>query len=148
MSFATVGHLPVGLRYPAVTSIGGVVVIAGGQAASGPTRDIYTFDPSSGRTKLIGELPTPVAHASAFRLGHMTYVVGGRDAADRALRAVYEIDPSTGRVRPQPSLAGPVADAAVAARPHGALLIGGWGTTALRRVLLATLQPGAAPSPS
>jgi hypothetical protein len=105
---------------------------------------VYTFDPISGRTELLGELPVPLAHASAFTLGGVTYVAGGRDAADQALTVVSAIDPSTGRVKPRPSLARPVADAAVAAGSHATLLIGGWGTTTLRQVLLATLHPMAA----
>jgi YVTN family beta-propeller protein len=138
-SFTTVGHLPVGLRYPAATEAGGHIVIAGGQTSSGPTNAVYTFDPTSGKTTLLGNLPAPVAHAAAFTLSGMTYLIGGRDAADKALTWVSAIDPSTGRVTSEPPLVQPVADAAVAASPHSALLIGGWGTTTLRRVLRATL---------
>jgi hypothetical protein len=140
-SFTTVGHLPVGLRYPAVTAVGDRVVIAGGLAADGPTTGVEVFDPASRRTTTIGDLPAPLAHAAAFTLARTVYVAGGRNAADRALTAVTAIDPVTGSVTPHRRLAAPVADAAVAAGSHIVLLIGGWGTTTLRDVLRAAVRP-------
>jgi YVTN family beta-propeller protein len=143
-TFSTAGRLPRGVRYPAVTTLDGRLVIAGGLAAGGPIDGVYLFDPASGSTKLIAHLPAPLAHAAAFSLGGKIYVVGGRDAQDAALAGVSRIDPSTGRVTPERRLGGPVADAAVVSSPHRALLIGGWGTRALSQVLEATLRPVAA----
>src|SRR5262249_47769255 len=113
----------------------------GGLGATGPTNEVYTFDPSSGTTKLIAHLPAPVAHAAAFSLGGKVYVVGGRDATDAAVTGATEIDPATGRVEPEPRLRRPVADAAVASGLHDTLLIGGWGATTLSQVLAPSLHP-------
>src|SRR5439155_18013327 len=76
-TFSTVGHLPVGLRYPAVTQVGGRLVIAGGLASSGPVNDVYAFDPSSGATTLTAHLPSPLAHAAALHLVGRVFVAGG-----------------------------------------------------------------------
>jgi len=140
-TFTTVAQLPRGVRYPAVTAVGGRLVIAGGLSAGGLVDDVVVFDPASGSTKVIAHLPAPVAHAAAFTLNGMVYVAGGRDAQDAAISAVSRVDPSTGRVTPERALARPVADAGVASDLHRVLLIGGWGTRTLAQVLEASLGP-------
>ena len=62
---AVVAHVPVALRYAAVGSANGVVVIAGGSTpASGALSAIFAFDPTSARYQ--GRRPSHSAHA---RLG-------------------------------------------------------------------------------
>ena len=139
LTFRVVGRLPTGLRYPAVVAVDGQIVIAGGEAVLGPTKAIIAFDSSTGTTRTIGQLPSPLAHASAFVLGRVVYVVGGLDANGVALNEVTAIDPRTGRTRRERPLAHPVADAATAAAPGVAWLIGGWGRTTLDQVLKASL---------
>jgi hypothetical protein len=123
--FRLAGHLPQGLRYPAVAATAGRLVIAGGILASGaPSSAVYLFDPSSGRVRLAGRLATAVGHASAAALGDAVYIVGGLDAAGRAATAGARVDPATAKVIPIP-LAVPVADAAVAEAGGNAFLVGG-----------------------
>ena len=72
------GHLPVGLRYAAPSSVGGRILIIGGSAPDGASSAIYSFDPASGQVREIGRLPHPITHASAAELGAFVYLVGGR----------------------------------------------------------------------
>ncbi|MGH2594644.1 MAG: Kelch repeat-containing protein [Actinomycetota bacterium] len=140
MTFRTVGHLPTGLRYPALTVADGRLVMAGGQGPDGPTDGILQFDPADGSVRSIGHLPTPIAHASAVTLGNEVFVIGGRDANDQALEAVTAIDLGSGKVDAMSPLAHPVADAATAAGPGETLLIGGFGIATLDQVLEASLR--------
>src|SRR5205823_5236592 len=55
--FRTAGRLPVGLRYPAVAATDGRIVIAGGVGLAGPTRSVYSFEPSTGKVRDVGSLP-------------------------------------------------------------------------------------------
>ena len=61
----TVGVLPVGLRYAAVASSGGSVIIAGGRTASGVSRAIFRFSPETGEVSRVGSLPRPLMHMGA-----------------------------------------------------------------------------------
>src|SRR4051812_8163194 len=140
-SFKVVGHLPVGLRYPAVSTSGGTIVIAGGLSADGPTTVVYAFDPTTGAMRRVGALPAAVAHAASFSLMGTTYVAGGRNGSDAAVSRVTSIDPATGIVTHESPLPHAIADAAVASSPGRALLIGGWGRTTLSQVLRATTSP-------
>jgi hypothetical protein len=138
-----VATLPLGLRYPAVTAADGRLIVAGGQAAHGPTRSVYAVDPVSGTVRRLGTLPAPVAHAAAFTLGSSVYVAGGRDATDAAVAGVSAVDPRSGAVRAARPLPRAAADAAVTTSPSGVLLVGGWGGTTLDQVLRARLDAAA-----
>jgi large repetitive protein len=138
-SFRSVGTLPRGLRYTAVTAVDGRVVVAGGTIGTAPVNTVSVFDPNTGRVTLLAHLPAPVAHAAAFTLGGGVYVAGGQDAAGNAVRTVTRIDPATGSVARLKPLAQPVSDAAVAELSSQAWLIGGWRGTTVRQVLVARL---------
>ncbi len=138
-----VATLPVGLRYPAVTAADGRLIVAGGQAAHGPTRSVYAVDPASGAVRRLGTLPAAVAHAAAFTLGSSVYVAGGRDATDAAVARVSAVDPRSGAVRAARALPRATADAAITTSPSGVLLVGGWGGTTLDQVLRARLDTAA-----
>jgi hypothetical protein len=123
--FRLAGRLPQGLRYPAVAASSGRLVVAGGTLASGaPSAAIYTFDPGSGRVRVLGQLATATAHASAVTLGGSVYIVGGVDAAGRSVPSATRVDVSTQKVTPL-ALNVPVADAAVAQLGSQAFLLGG-----------------------
>lgn len=125
------GTLALGVRYPAVAATGGDVWIVGGQLATtestrsgGQTSDIQRYDPSTQTTTVVGHLPVPLGHATAFAIGGFVYVAGGR-TGDVASSRIWRIDPVTGRA----SIAGhlPVACSDMAAVVIGstAYLIGG-----------------------
>ncbi len=138
-TFRIVGRLPKGLRYPAVTAAGTIIVIAGGQAANGPVDTVTTFDTSNGTISSLSTLPAPVTEASAVTIAGVVYVIGGRDASGNAVSAVVSIDPATGAIGRGDPLRQPVADAGAVSGPDGALLIGGSRSSAVDQVLRATL---------
>lgn len=103
--FHTFATLPVAVRYPAVVLQGHEVDLFGGLLAGGEysgtfTADIQQVDLATGRARVIGHLPYPVAHAKATVLEGQIIVVGGStpsgptadilrfDAATRAVSVV------------------------------------------------------------
>lgn len=121
-----VARLPYGLRYAAVASSGGRLVIAGGSREEAATTAILSFDPTSGRVRRLGELPDPVTHAAALALGAYVYVLGGRDAAPGSqTAAIVAIDPYTGRAIGVGQLPAPLSDAAAISLGNSAWLAGG-----------------------
>jgi N-acetylneuraminic acid mutarotase len=122
-----VGHLPVGLRYSAVTSIGDEVIIIGGSTPAAASRAIFSFTPSTGALKQIGQLPHPITHGNAAALDGYVYLIGGRgDLLDAQTRSVWSIDPSTGAVKPAGQLPQPLSDAGVMTLGQGIVVAGGF----------------------
>jgi outer membrane protein assembly factor BamB len=119
-----VGTLPQGLRYAAVAPLGGRVMIAGGRTLHGPTRDILSFDPATGRVTRIGSLPQPLMHADAATLGGVMYVVGGITSSGSPTDQVVAVSRS-GRTHVVARLPQPRSDAGVAAIPAGLVIVGG-----------------------
>jgi outer membrane protein assembly factor BamB len=119
-----VGTLPQGLRYAAVAPLAGRVMIAGGRAESGPTRDILSFDPATGRVTRVGSLPQPLMHAEAAALDGVMYVVGGITAGGRPTNQVVAVT-AAGRAHVVARLPQPLSDAGVAATPAGLVIVGG-----------------------
>ncbi len=97
-----VGHLPVALRYAAVASVSGRIVIAGGSTPAGTASDaVLSFDPATGRVTRIGRLPSPTTHAAAAVIGDRVYVIGGRGATvDTPTAAIEAVDPIARKVVP------------------------------------------------
>ena len=120
-----VGHLPVALRYAAVTAADGRVLIIGGSTPTGASRDVYSFDPASGRTRELAHLRHPITHAGAASLGPWVYLVGGRGDLDNAqTAAVWAINPATGAIRSAGRLPEPLSDAGVLTLGR-AIVVGG-----------------------
>lgn len=115
LHFQLAGRLPAGVRYPAVAAVGTALVIAGGATAGGPSPNVYVFDTTTGRIRLLGRLAAPVAHASALALGGKVYVLGG--GISRVDVASGVIDSVAGQV--------PVSDAGTVVLGNRGLLIGG-----------------------
>ena len=123
-SARVIGTLPQGLRYAAVAPLAGRVMIAGGRTVSGPTRDILSFDPATGRATRVGLLPQPLMHAEAGVLDGVMYVVGGITTSGRPTDQVVAVTPSGG-AHVVARLPGPLSDAGVAATPTGLVIVGG-----------------------
>ncbi|MFL5848057.1 MAG: beta-propeller fold lactonase family protein [Solirubrobacteraceae bacterium] len=121
-----VAHLPLPLRYAAVTSAGGAVIVAGGTSGATATRGVLRFDPTSGRVRRIGSLPHPVTHAAAVPLGGRVYVIGGRgDNLSSQRSTILSVDPRTGRVAHAGRLPIALSDVGATAVPGAALVVGG-----------------------
>jgi hypothetical protein len=116
LHFRLAGQLPAGVRYPGVAAVGTTLVIAGGATAGGPSRNVYVFDTTTNRVRLLGRFAGPVAHASALTLGGKVYVLGSAGVS-RIDVASGVIDSVTGQV--------PVSDAGAVVLGNRGLLIGG-----------------------
>jgi N-acetylneuraminic acid mutarotase len=121
-----VAHLPVGLRYAAVTISGSGLYVLGGVTPAGTSAAIYRFDVATHRVRRIGTLPRPTEHGNAVTLGAMIYLVGGRGPGDSDQTAAIDaVDPLTGRVRPAGRLPTPTSDAAVMTIGQAIVVAGG-----------------------
>ena len=144
-----VAHLPAAVRYAAVTSVAGRLVIAGGSLESGSATDaVYEYVPSTGRVSRIGRLPAPTTHAAAATLGSTAYVVGGRGSSlGTPTDRIVGVDVAKRRVVLAGSLGRPLSDLMAVGTPRGILVMGGSsnGTAAGGTVAdIAELRPGGA----
>jgi len=126
-----VAHLPFALRYAAVSSADGRLVIAGGSLESGDAgREVLSYRPGSSGVVHIGRLPAPTTHAAATSLGGVVYVIGGRGSAlGSASARVVAVDPVTQRIWRAGKLSSPRSDLAAAALRGHIVLAGGLGTS-------------------
>jgi PQQ-like domain len=159
-SFRKVATLPAGVRYPAVTMLGGRIVVAGGETGSGAVDGIWMVDPATGKVSQAGRLPAPTTQGAAFVLRSRLFVAGGIGSNGRPSARVWSVDPVRRKVAPAGRLPGALADTAVATMGDTSLLLGGWDGTTLDRVSAARLvtvtvkprtpptTPSAAPSAS
>jgi outer membrane protein assembly factor BamB len=135
-SFRRVARLPIGLRYPAVGTSGGDLVVAGGRTRFDVSPAVYVVDPRKGTTSRIGSLPDGVSEASAISGSNgRVYILGGRDAAGNAVTDMTVIDASLRSITPLAPLHTSVADAAVAHIGRDWYLIGGWRGANLNQIL-------------
>jgi hypothetical protein len=129
----TVAHLPVGLRYAAVSAVEDSIVIVGGTTPTGTSDAIYRFDPASGRVQRIGRLPQPITHAGAAALGSSVFVVGGRgESAEARSDRVWSVDPASGVVHRAGTLPAPLSDAGVLSVGAGIVVAGGRSASGTR----------------
>ena len=122
-----VARLPFALRYAAVTSADGKLVIAGGSRQDGTaSAAVLEFTPGRGGVRTIGLLPAPTTHAAAAAIGSDVYVIGGRGAAvGSATDRIVAIDVRTRSVRRAGALASARSDLAAVATGTTILLAGG-----------------------
>ena len=94
-----VGHLPVGVRYAAVTAVGASLVIAGGTLPNGTaSRTVYLFDTRRHTTRRIASAAA-TTHAAAATLGDTAFIIGGHGSVLGSMSAaVIAIRPATGQV--------------------------------------------------
>ena len=120
-------RLPVALRYAAVATAQGKIVIAGGSIPSGTaTRAVLVFDPATRRMRQIARLPSRTTHAAAASIGGTVYVIGGRGPlVGTPTRRIVAIDPLTGKTHYAGALATPGSDLAAVALGSRILLAGG-----------------------
>jgi N-acetylneuraminic acid mutarotase len=128
-AFHAVAHLPQAVRYPAVAALGSAVYVFGGLIAGGEytgtfSNAIQRVYLPTGTARIVGRLPTPLAHAMAAVIGGHIYVLGG-SAPGGSSDVVRRFDPATGRIARAGRLAHVLTDAAVATIGHTAYLLGG-----------------------
>lgn len=133
--FHTVATLAVPVIEPAVAAIGDQLVVFGGYAPSGanigpPVRAIQTVDLASGSVTVAGELPVPLAGATAIDLSGTVYVAGGETtgtagAGDHDVASVYAWVPQAHRVVAVGSLSIAVANSGSDVIGGTAWLVGG-----------------------
>ena len=139
-----VAHLPTPVRYAAVTSADGVLVVAGGSLPNGTASGaVYTWRPGTQRVRLAGRLPAPTTHAAGASLGGMAYVLGGRGATvDTPTDRIVAVDVHRRTVRLAGRLPVPVSDASGAGLRRRILLVGGH-TSAGTTDAIVSLSPHA-----
>ncbi len=126
-TWRTAGNLAQPVRYPAVASSNGAVYIIGGVASTGAdTTAVQRYDPKTGTTTVIAQLPSPTSHASAVALGTSVYVLGGF-VNNVVSNQVLRVDLGTGSVSQAGTLPAALSDAAVATVGPLAYLAGGQG---------------------
>ncbi|HSO94824.1 MAG TPA: hypothetical protein VLV81_02155 [Acidimicrobiia bacterium] len=126
-TWRTAGSITQPVRYPAVTTSNGAVYIIGGVTSSGAdTAAVQRYDPKTGTTTVIAQLPAPTSHASAVALGTSIYVLGGF-VNNAVSNQVLRVDLGTGAVSQAGSLPTGLSDAAVATVGPFAYLAGGQG---------------------
>lgn len=123
------GKLAEAVRYPAVAVVDGAIYLFGGVTASGApdTRSVQRYDPKTGATTVVAQLPAPLSHASAVTLGGRVYVVGGfvdNQVSAQALR----FDPATNEIVLAGTLPIPVTDGATVVLDGVGYYVGGQGT--------------------
>jgi len=122
---AVAGRLPLGLRYAAVGTLTGRVIVAGGELASGaPSDQAYAFDARSKATSRLPDLPVATDHAAGIVINGTFYVLGGlRDGSPS--NALLAWRPGQRRWRSAGRLKHPLADAAAASIGGEIALAGG-----------------------
>jgi hypothetical protein len=107
--------------------VSGAVYIIGGVTSSGAdTTAVQRYDPKTGTTTVIAQLPAPTSHASAVALGTSIYVLGGF-VNNAVSNQVVRVDLGTGAVSQAGTLPAPLSDAAVTTIGPLAYLAGGQG---------------------
>jgi hypothetical protein len=135
------GHLRAGVRYPAVASLAGKLLVAGGETASGKAvSTIESFDPRSGRTVRVARLPYAVTDAAGATLAGRFYVIGGLRAGSPT-PTILSWAPGETRAHRAGRLPKPLSDMTAVAVPGAIAVVGGRGTNGpVNTVLL--LRPG------
>jgi hypothetical protein len=124
-----VAMLPKPLRYATVGQSGGQVMIAGGTSGLQASRDVYRFDPRSGKVRQLARLPYPVTHAAGASLGGSLLVIGGRGASPSSqTRDVLGISP-TGAVSVVGTLPRALSDMVAVQSGEAVVLAGGRDNT-------------------
>lgn len=141
--FTVVAHLPQPVRYPAVAALGADVyafggLISGGEYTGSFTSDIQRIDLRTGAARVVGHLPSPLAHAMAATVDGRVYLLGGSTPLGPSA-TIRRLDPRTGSTRPAGRLPAPLTDGAVAAVGSTVYLLGGISRDPLATIVAVRL---------
>lgn len=128
-SFRVVARLPQPVRYPAVAALGSAVYVFGGLISGGEytgtfSNAIQRIYLPSGTARIVGRLPTPLAHAMAAVVAGRAYLLGG-SAPGGPSDAIRRFNPATNRLTLTGRLPHPLTDAAIATLGRTIYLLGG-----------------------
>jgi len=142
--FRFVAHLPQAVRYPAVAVAGNSVYLFGGLEFGGEytgtfSRAIQRVDLASRRATIVGQLPTPYAHAMATVRNGQVFVLGGSTPAG-ASSAILRFDPATGAVSRAGTLPEHVADSGIATIGDTTYLVGGINSRPLTSICVVRIS--------
>jgi len=136
------GALAEAVRYPAVAVVDGAIYLFGGvtTADGTDTRSVQRFDPATGTTTVVAQLPAALSHASAVLLGGRVYVAGG--FVDNQISAqVVRFDPTTNEFEVAGALPAPVTDGATAVLDGVGYFVGGQGADRAVTTGVTTITP-------
>ena len=133
-TFMPVAKLKVGVRYPAVAVVDGLVYVIGGSTPAGDSNVIQTIDPRTNKVRIAGHLARGLSHASAFVVGGVLLLAGGQ-AAGHAEDGLWQVDAATGLVARVGRLPYAVSDAAAVVQGGTGYLIGGEGPQQLTTII-------------
>jgi N-acetylneuraminic acid mutarotase len=144
-TFQGVARLPQAVRYPAVVAEGDDVYVFGGLISGGEYTGTFStlvqqVNIRTRSARVVGHLPTPLAHAMGALIGGRLLVMGGSTPAGPSA-AILRFDPARGRVFRVGQLPHPLTDAAVATVGDSAYLLGGIGPQPLATVIAVRLMP-------
>jgi hypothetical protein len=127
-----------------VASLGSAVYVFGGLISGGEytgtfSNAVQRISLPTGTTRIVGRLPTPLAHAMAATIGGHIYLLGG-SAPGGPSDAIRRFDPATGRIVRAGRLAHTLTDAAVATIGHTVYLLGGISTGPLDTITPVQLR--------
>jgi len=121
-----VARLPFALRYSAVTTVNGTLVVAGGSLENGTASSAILAYKPGGVVHRIGRLPAPTTHAAAATIGDVAFVIGGRGAtAGSVVGSIVSVDLRTHSIRDAGTLAFARSDLAAVSLGGRILLAGG-----------------------
>jgi serine/threonine-protein kinase PknK len=109
-------------------------LISGGESTGTFSNAIQRISLPSGTAKIVGRLPTPLAHAMAATVDGRIYLLGG-SAPGGPSAAIRRFDPATSRLSIAGRLPRPRTDAAVATIGRTVYLVGGISSGPLASVL-------------
>lgn len=113
----------------AVTSIGGLVYVIGGDTGAGVTAAVDMYDSSTDGWASLTTKPTAVANVGAAVIGGMIYVPGGYTDDEQVIGVLEVYDPATDTWEQGASLPVPLCAYAVVAVEDKLYLFGGWDGT-------------------
>lgn len=137
--FRTIATLPVGVRYPAVAVLGGLLYVVGGTGTGGEVRTIQVVDGATGRARVAGLLPRSLTEATAVVLGGRLFVIGGRHAG-RPLDTILELHPGGLAVTIAGRLPRPLADASAVVVAGTGYVVGGEEATPVDTVISLAIR--------
>jgi len=137
--FRAVAMLAVGVRYPAVAVVGGLVYVIGGSTPSGDSSVIQEIDPHTGLVRIVGHLTDGLSHASALVVGGALLIAGGRKGGS-AQDALWELDVARGTVTRIGRLPYAVSDMAAVVVGGIGYLIGGEGLAPVASIITVSMR--------
>ncbi len=122
--FRTIAQLPIGVRYPAVASVGNSIFVFGGELAGHESSAVQQVDVRVGSARVVGQLPSPRTEATTVNLRGSIYIVGGVTGGGIS-SDVLRFDPRTARFTFAGTLPFPISNSAAVTIGALAYLIGG-----------------------